>query len=60
MAIKISTQFIRKKNEATHMFFLFHLLFYSVIFYAGIFKKLIEEAWSGLLWLRIGTGGWCF
>jgi len=22
-----------------------------------IFKTLDEEAWSGLLWLRIGTGG---
>jgi hypothetical protein len=25
-----------------------------------ILKKLDEEAWTGLLWLRIGTGGWRF
>ena len=23
-----------------------------------IFKKWDEEAWTGLIWLRIGTGGW--
>jgi pilus assembly protein TadC len=57
MAIKISTQFIRKKKELPHKFyFVFYLLFYNVTFYAGIFKKWVEEAWSGLLWLRIGTG----
>jgi hypothetical protein len=23
-----------------------------------IFKRLDGEAWTGLIWLRIGTGGW--
>jgi len=33
---------------------------YIYIFYAGILKKWVEEACSGLLWLRIGIGGWRF
>jgi hypothetical protein len=24
-----------------------------------ILKKWDEEAWTGLVWLRIGAGGWC-
>jgi len=24
-----------------------------------IFKKWDGEAWTGLIWLRTGTGGWC-
>jgi len=48
MAIKISTQFIRKKRGGGD--------YPHVFFNTGICKKCIEEAWSGLLWLRIGTG----
>jgi len=49
-----------KKRGGFPTFFLVRLLFYNIIFYAGIFKKWIEGACSGLLWLRIGIGGWCF
>jgi hypothetical protein len=41
-------------------YFVFYLLFYKVTFYDGIFNKWFEEAWIGLLWLRIGTGSWRF
>jgi len=37
-----------------------HLEYVSVegrIIFKWIFQKLYEEAWTGLIWLRIGTGG---